>query len=258
MLIEVLTSRSRYVSENMTTRHAESMNTPEWMCFGIVLKTRTIDFSAETEEDAALWVVGLRTLLEQRRGDARGRAVGHFFWSRAAMKSKALFAAASDEQPGLYKTYMDFLAQKVRGSAETWWDAGAPGARSAASPAARLARSTYGGGSSALSGATYGGASTMMTASPVVARRLSPGPARRMSPQRMSFGSPIGGDRYSPSSPRGGGERLSLSPRGGILRSPTGFGASQSRISPPTTRLGASSGRALSPAGRRRNFAGGN
>ena len=88
MLLKVLISRRRYVSENMTTRHTEMMDTPEWMCFGIVLRTRTIDFSAESEEDAALWVVGLRTLLEQRRGDARGRAVGHFFWSRAAMKTR--------------------------------------------------------------------------------------------------------------------------------------------------------------------------
>ena len=37
----------------MTTRHTEMMDTPEWMRFGIVLRTRTIDFSAESEEDAA-------------------------------------------------------------------------------------------------------------------------------------------------------------------------------------------------------------
>ena len=182
------------------------------------------------------------------------------------MWNRALWEAARLERPGLYKTYLDFLAQKVREAADTWWDAGAPGAGavSGASPSARLAQSTYGGsGGFALrgapSGATYGGASTMMTASPGVARRLSPGPASRMSPQRMSFGSPIGGgSRYSPS-PRGGGggERLSISPRGANHRSPS-FGASQSRISPPTTRLGAPSGRALSPAGRRRDFPGRN
>jgi hypothetical protein len=264
-----------YVSENITTRHAEIMDCPEWMCFGIVLRTRTIDFSAETEEDAALWVVGLRTLLEQKRGDQRGRAVGHFFWSRASMKTKALWEAAELEQPGRYKSHQDFLAQKLTEAAGTWWDAGAPGPASAMSPSATLAQSTYRGGGASPRGvqAIGGGANMMLTSSPGVARRLSPGVTRRMSPQRMSFASPAagpGGGRYSPSprryspSPRGPvSDRFSPSPRGGNPRSPS-FGASQSRISPrtagaPTTRLASPSrGRNLSPAGRQRNFPGGN
>merc|ERR1719197_1551543 len=118
------------------------------MCFGIVLKTRTIDFSAETEEDAALWVVGLRTLLEQRRGDARGRAVGHFFWSRASMKTRALWEASLESDPGRYKSHLHYLASRLKEAAETWRDMEPRGAMGTTSPTAALMPSTYYGGGS--------------------------------------------------------------------------------------------------------------
>ncbi len=255
-----------YVSENMTTRHAEIMDCPEWMCFGIVLRTRTIDFSADTEEDAALWVIGLRTLLEQKRGDARGRAVGHFFWSRASMKTKALWEAAELEHPGRFKSHKDYLAKKLTDAARTWWDPGAPGPASAMSPSATLAQTTYRGGGAS----PYGGANYTLTSTPAVARRLSPGVSpRRMSPQRMSFESPgggPGGGRYSPN--RYSPARREPVSSGGFspaaLRNPTrspSFDASQSRISPraaPTTRLASPTRRSLSPVGRQRNYQGGN
>merc|ERR1711968_253744 len=135
------------------------------------------------------------------------------------MKTKALWEASLLEQPGKYKSHMNYLAQKVTEAAETWWDAGAPGPASAMSATTRQ-QPAYGGGSGY--GGGYGGASTMLTASPGVARRLSPGVTRRMSPQRMSFGSPQAGEtRYSPS-PRGAGERFLPSPRaGGNPRSPS-------------------------------------
>jgi hypothetical protein len=61
----------------------------------------------ESEEDCALWVTGLRTLLEIRRGDARGQEVGRFLWARARMKT-------SSREHSEGRSHMQFLAEQVR------------------------------------------------------------------------------------------------------------------------------------------------
>ena len=149
-----------FCSENMSERHASVIETPEWMCFGIVLRTKTVDFSAETEEDCALWVTGLRTLLEMRRGDVRGQEVGRFFWARAAMKTKS---RAQSEG----RSHMQFLADKVKGAADTWWDA---------APAAHTI--------------SRAGMSGSMSFAQSSRNRLVGVGGGAMSPNRLSYGSP--------------------------------------------------------------------
>merc|ERR1711865_980630 len=102
-----------FASENLGTKYSHKTTTPEWHCFSIVLRTRTVDFSTSTEEDAALWAIGLRTLLEWNRGDTRSREVGRFFWQRAAMRTRHNAKSAD-------KTHMDYLAGAIRSAVDSW------------------------------------------------------------------------------------------------------------------------------------------
>jgi hypothetical protein len=234
-----------HVSENMTERHAGRTDTPEWMCFQVVLRTRSIDFSAETEEEAALWVIGLRTLLEQKRGDARGQEVGRFFWARASMKTRAMAEVEG-------RSHAKFLAENVRRAADTWWE-DAPAAAAASATGRGGGGTASGYMSSSYRGGGGGGGLGMMT-SPGATRRLSPGVTRRMSPNRLSYGSP---QHYSPRGGGGGGG-------GGYGGSPRGGGGGRSPglsgISPrtaggaPSTRLESPPQSRRSPVTRRREY----
>ena len=94
-------------------RHSAVIDTPAWYCFSIALRTKTVDFSARSEEEAALWVCGLRTLLEYKRGDSRGQEVGRFFWSRASMRTKRLADEAGMD-------HMKFISERVWIAAREW------------------------------------------------------------------------------------------------------------------------------------------
>ena len=87
-------------------RHSAVIDTPAWYCFSIALRTKTVDFSARSEEEAALWVCGLRTLLEYKRGDSRGQEVGRFFWNRASMRTKRLADEAGMD-------HMKFISERA-------------------------------------------------------------------------------------------------------------------------------------------------
>ena len=99
-------------AENME-RHSAVIDTPAWYCFSIALRTKTVDFSARSEEEAALWVCGLRTLLEYKRGDSRGQEVGRFFWNRASMRTKRLADEAGMD-------HMKFISERVWIAAREW------------------------------------------------------------------------------------------------------------------------------------------
>eukprot|EP01047_Picozoa_sp_COSAG01_P034141 COSAG01_NODE_2549_length_7465_cov_5.036383_1_plen_1917_part_00 len=102
-----------FASDNLGSKYTHMISTPEWHCFSIVLRTRTVDFSTRSEEDAALWVIGLRTLMEWNRGDSRGREVGRFLWQRVAMRTRH-YAKASD------KNHIQYLAAALKVAGHSW------------------------------------------------------------------------------------------------------------------------------------------